>query len=234
MKLSDDIIKELYQRNIALKEPFTRNNCPSSMAIASSFEPSASRRKKKKIIDHISECSYCREEFMLFFELQKCDFMPKKMAIKTVNYDPQTHAHNVEACGLSSFWRYACLLFGCVLIVSAIFIFIQRKELSDAQRTSETSIILIYPTSKHALSSPCIFRWKKKPASQYYILELFDEALLPIWISYKIYGTYVQLPKDICLKLLPGKSYFWMITAFTDMSKTEESRLTQFFVFNKE
>ncbi len=234
MKLNDDILKELYQGYVDLKTPFNRKNCPSSIVIASSFEPSVSRRKKKKIIDHISECSYCREEFMFFFELQKCDFMSNKMAFKTINYDSQIRANNFKIYGLYPFWRYVCFFLGFVLIISSILLFIRRDELSDTRRTNETSIMLIYPTLKHTLPSPLIFQWQKRSSSQYYILELFDDALLPIWISNKIYDSYIQLPADIYSKLLPEKAYFWTITAFIDTSIIEESKLTRFIVFNKE
>jgi len=204
------------------------------MAMASSFKPTASSRKKGGIVDHITECSFCREEFMLLFRLQGYDFIPKKLAGKMEHEDSPTKNASAGNFGFPSFWRYAYILFGLGLIISAIFLFIQQKELSEVQRARKTNILLLYPTSTHTFPNTLIFRWQEQSASQYYLLELFDEALSPIWTSHQIHDTQVQLPANIYSNLHFGKSYFWMITAFSDKSKIEESKLVRFLVLNRE
>jgi hypothetical protein len=91
----------------------------------------------------------------------------------------------------------------------------------------------LYPTSSHKSPEKLTFRWQEFLSSKYYILELFDETLLPIWASPPIYDIQVQLPSEIYPKIKAGSSYFWMITAYSGEAKTGESRLARFAVLEE-
>ena len=130
-------------------------------------------------------------------------------------------------------WRYAYFLFGLVLIISAYYLIIQKKDLTEVKRASEHIILLTAPTRVHAFPSPLIFRWQEESVSQYYILELLDNSLLPVWTSQKILDVQTQLPDEILSRLQSGNYYFWMITAFSSTQKISESELKRFLVLNK-
>src|SRR4030043_1617707 len=95
MKINNEILKELFQGYSASKKTYSRKNCPSPMAMASSFKPTASSRKKGGIVDHTTEGSFCREEFMLLFRLQGYDFIPKKLAGKMEHEDSRSEERRV-------------------------------------------------------------------------------------------------------------------------------------------
>jgi hypothetical protein len=233
MKIDNDFLRKLFQGYVSSRRPKDRKNCPSSSTLASSFEPSASLREKKRIIDHISECSLCKEELMLLFEFQGYNFLSGQEVDEALSPILRTDSDRSKSHEILSLRRYAYVLFGIGFIISAIFLIVQQKQFSAIQRNRDTGIVLLYPTSAHILPGTLIFRWQKQPLTQYYILELFDEALLPIWTSDEIEDTQLLLPDDVSSKLQIGKSYFWMVTSFSDMSKKEESKLARFLILNK-
>ncbi|MCK4264030.1 MAG: hypothetical protein KAX27_03720, partial [Candidatus Aminicenantes bacterium] len=100
-----------------------------------------------------------------------------------------------------------------------IFINLEKREYRGA---NQAKIILIEPINKKYSKFLLTFKWKKIENSDYYILEIFDKTLYPVWESKKIFKTRVVLPDEISSKLIKNNRYFWMVTAFlSDGSKTE-------------
>lgn len=235
MNIDNDTLRVLFQAYTSSKKPKDRKRCPPSTAIASCFDPLTLRRKKKNIVDHITECSFCRDEFMLLYEHQERNLDFKPTIIRAAQERSLLGGYRSKRASIRLFQKYAYVLLGIGFIISsAIVLIVQQTEFSAVQRAKETNVFLLYPTSFHSLSENLVFRWQKQPTSQYYILELFDDALLPIWISEKTQDTSVPLPSEIQAKLQSGKSYYWMITAFSSISRTKESKLVRFLVLQKE
>src|SRR4030065_2845828 len=107
MKIEYDDLKKLYQGFISSKIPGNRNKCPSPMALFNSFKSSTSLRNKKKIIAHITDCSFCRKEFELFLELQR--YQPSSITIIHEISSTATSTDKLEAVtiGRPFIWRYA-------------------------------------------------------------------------------------------------------------------------------
>jgi hypothetical protein len=224
MKLNNDNLNKLYQAYVSSKTPDNRNKCPSPMDLFTSFSSTTTLQNKKNIIDHITACSYCREEFELLLELKK--------------WQLASGASSPDKLGAVRFgrpfmWRYACFLFGLVLMLSAYYLNVKQFVFIEGTRTSEQRILLIAPTQVHTFPKQLIFRWQEESDSQYYILDLFDNSLLPVWTSQQILDVQIQLPDEILSRLQSGNYYFWMITAFSSTHKISESELRRFLVLNK-
>jgi hypothetical protein len=232
MKINDDNLRALFQGYATSKAPPNRKRCPSPKAIAESFEPSASVRKKKKIVDHLSGCSYCREEFMLFFQIQKSDLGSARIEDRAAPYESAADLVKKRHPAHPPFWQYACVLLGFCLTIFSIFLIVQQNDLSEVQRNKETGILLSTPKAGQILAGSLVFRWQGKSATEYYVLELFDEALMPIWTSSEIRDTKLRLPADVRSGLQPGRSYFWMVTAYSGNSELVESKLARFTIRN--
>jgi hypothetical protein len=234
MNIDNDSLKELFQVYVSSKKPRDRKKCPSSEAMAACFISSTSRRRKKRIVDHISSCSFCRDEFLFLSKLQVWDLESNRTIEMTVPIRSFGDVCKSKSVGIQLLQKYAYILFGIVFIISSAIVLIFRQtEFSPVQRTSDTGLVLSYPTSIHSFSENLVFRWQPQGSSQYYVLELFDDALMPIWTSGQIENTSVQLPAEIYSKLQSGKPYFWMITAFSSSSGTKESKLIRFLVLQK-
>lgn len=234
MRIEDDALKKIYQGYVLAKIPANRKRCPSPKVLSNSFKSTLSHRKKMKIIDHITECSCCTEEFKLLLELHR--YQNSITNPINDNHQMPSSAYNLinQHSSRRYNWRFAYLLFGIVLVLSSSFLILQKKELLEIRHKEEAKITLVYPTYKHTLPNPLIFLWKENISAQYYVLELFDDALLPVWTSPKISGTQLQLPDRIISLLYFGKSYFWMITAFSSTEKIAESDLLKFSILNKQ
>jgi len=231
MDIDHDKLKELYAGYVTSKRPRSREGCPSSAEIAMSFETSASARRKRKIIDHISNCSYCREEFMILMEYQKQFAESCAETVSTAPPRPEEPGPLKRTPRLV-LWRYAGALFGLGIIVTSLVILRHQRDFSTALRSTQPRIILLAPKAGQYLSGSPIFRWRVPTPRDYYVLELFDQDLLPVWTSDKILGEQAQLPSAVITALLPGRRYFWMVTAFSQDSRVEESRLGS-FVFGR-
>lgn len=223
MKTDHPDLRETYQAYASSRRPSGRKKCPSPRDIARSFEPTASVRKKKRIVDHISACPMCREEFMIFFEHQK-----------TTSSDPTADSasqpEGIEKEGYPALWQGALALLGLSLIVYSFFVIGHQAEVSGTRQRASAEISLLSPRQGLSLSSPAIFRWQAKPGSEYYVVELFDESLLPVWTSDKIQDLQARLPYEIALNLRPRQVYFWMVTSYLHGTKHAESRLSRFVV----
>lgn len=233
MIIEYDDLKELYQGYITSKIPGNRNKCPSPMALFNSFKSSTSLRNKKKIIDHISDCSFCREEFELLRELQRYQASSITLIRETSSTASLTDKPESVNIGRRFRWRYAYFLFGLALSISAYYLIVQKNDLTEAKRASKPGILLITPVHVHTFPKPLIFRWQEQSGSQHYILELFDNSLLPVWTSQRILYVQIQLPDEALPLLHSGNYYFWMITAFSSTQKISESELMRFLVLNK-
>ena len=233
MKIEYDDLKKLYRGYITSKIPSNRNKCPSPMALFNSFKSSTSLRNKKNIIGHITDCSFCREEFELLLELQRYQTSSTTVINETSSAASSTDKLETVKIRKRFIWRYACFLFGLALSISIYYLFVQKNDLTEIKRTSEPRIILITPAHVHTFPKLLIFRWQEQSASQYYILELFDNSLLPVWTSQKILDVQIQLPNEVLSRLHYDNYYFWMVTAFSSTQKISESELMRFLVLTR-
>lgn len=231
MKIDNRTLADLYKEYIELNTSSLEDDCPSSESLANSFMPSASPREKNRIADHISHCRSCRDAFMILLQRQHCD---ASTAFEQDNGERKDHPNNIfsKLMDISPFFRFSCVFVGLLLITTSALIIIQNES-SSTSRSGGAGINLIYPVTAHPKSEKLIFQWKKQPESEYYVLELFDEALLPVWTSQKADVLQAQLPDDVYSSLQSGKSYFWMVTGFSEDLKSAESPLTRFILINK-
>lgn len=234
MKTDTDWLRELYQGYAESRFLADRKGCPSPEILAGTFISSTSRRRKKQIADHITQCSFCREEFMFIIKLQE---LAVKSNEHTREEDP-TNARIEPVRGrIGAFvlkWQYACALLGMGLIAISLFMPTQLNQVSKSPRSNEMSLVLLYPTSSHNLSDKLIFRWEEKTENQYYVLELFDEDLILLWTSPDMHEPEVEVPPDIVLKMRSGGYYFWMVTAYSETGRRTESPLTMFLVHSRD
>ena len=229
MESENKDLREVFRAYVDSRGAGDRRFCPSPEVLADSFEPGASTRKKKRIIDHLPECPACREEFHLFFDLQRIpyDALPSEATRQVTG---TTKARRPPVLPI---WRYAAIVMGTCLILSAIILLIRNADLSEVERTGAAGISLVYPTTFHIGTKELVFRWEGFSPSQYYIVELFDEALLPVWVSPPIRDVQARPPSDKIRGMTTGTIYFWMVTAYSEATKTGESRLARFEVTAK-
>jgi hypothetical protein len=87
---------------------------------------------------------------------------------------------------------------------------------------------LITPGQEASIRTSLIFRWEPVTLSDHYVIEVFDDSLLPLWKSPQISGTSWELPTSVKEKMATGRTYFWMLTSFSASGLRVESSLEEF------
>lgn len=218
MNVDHDKLKKLFEGYAEARKPASRDRCPSSIEIVESFEPTAPARHKRRIVDHISSCPQCREEFRVILEHEELD--PKT---------PHLESGRRER-GPRVAWRLAGAALGLCLIVVSLFVVRHQWEEAERLRGVRTVILLLEPKPGQAIPVSFVFKWKSRVPAGAFVLEIFDETMLPVWTSEMTDGTSLQVPASVMSRLLPGKTYHWMITGYSGGRSIEESPLGRFSV----
>lgn len=222
-------LRKLYKVYAASRHPADRSACPSPHQLVRSFEPSFSRRSQKRIVDHISECSYCREEFMLLLEKRRSeDSSAEKDSLGPTDDRGRRFQMNIRGLNGSLAWRWVAVVAGIGLALSSYFTVIRQRNPSAVQRANESRIIQLAPRSGQAMTGPLLFQWERNSKVDYYVLEMFDDRMMPVWASSRIREARLTLPTEVRAGLIPGRTYYWMVTGFTQDSLKLESGLAKF------
>jgi hypothetical protein len=233
MTLNDEDLRRLYRSYIVQRTDVARQHCPSITELARFFEPRIRIRAKMKIVDHITACPACAEEFEFLRKLKQYREQVVQR-VQEIRTDESSSAHSPSVHKrLAPLWRYSSVIAGILLAIASVFIIAQKWGRHGETRAVPRSVILLQPDPRHPGHAPLVFKWREFRGANAYTLELFDDALLPIWKSPEIGALYLNLPDDILRKFTFGKPYFWMITAYRNGDKVAESELARFDVVPK-
>lgn len=238
MKNNYKNLKKLYKAYIKNKTLLYKEDCPSPEEILKCFKSKLSKKQKIKIIDHLIDCFYCAQEFEFILETLRFEkkiindidillhSIKKKSNCKAISSPKKQRLFFLQIP-----WKYAFLSAFIILTISVISVFIHNIFERDGYRgVNLPQINLIDPIGEKKFNSPLVFKWSELKGSNYYILDIFDETLYPIWKSNKIYKNKFILPHEISRRLYKNERYFWMITAFYSNEVKFESPLKEFTI----
>jgi len=231
MDLNDKELKRLYRTYIDGRRKDSRKDCPSMEILLSFFKKRKQTRKKMRIVDHVTRCSACAKEFEFMLELRRYE---DKLALQFREARPQGPSSLPSGLTSSLFWKYASSIIGMALIFTFLGIIIKELAREDLTRATRSCIELIQPEQGRPATLPLIFKWQMIARAKTYILEIFDESLLPFWKSSAVPTTIIVLPDDVIARLLPGQAYYWTVTAFSRDGKLAESGFFSFSISRKE
>jgi hypothetical protein len=237
MNINHKDLCSLYQSFVSGRLPESRENCPPLNDLIKFFKPRTSRKHKIKIIDHITGCAPCAQEFDLFLKIKRSsEQMDREIEMWLgPRILPREFSDRPKMIFFHRFWRYAVFLVGIVSLSLAVLTFINNNPamLSKQQVGRghiESDILLMEPINTKIEKSHLVFRWKEYDGADSYEVELFDESLRFIWKSPKLGETKYSLPSEILQQLVPSHIYFWMITINMKNSTAIESELVYFVV----
>lgn len=233
MKIKLQELPKIFQSHIAESTQMNRKNCPSPKILSECLQGHASKKSKSNVIEHITHCKFCLEEFQFILQIRR----EKRKLIQKVSHlfghskKIRTEREKVYFPFLQKTGKWAFFAAGAVLILAAgltLYLFINGGLEQNFRGTEKYHINLIKPTHNKITKAPIVFHWKKMENAEYYILELFDNTLFPIWKSPEISKNKGLLPNDIMESLSAEKSYYWFITGFFPGEVKIESSLEQF------
>jgi hypothetical protein len=228
MKIDHEEIKKLYKAYLAEKTPQKKKDCPSPESIFSLFQPSTSDSKRNEILTHVLKCNHCTKDLQFILSTHREE---KKFTHDIEEVLESAKESNKKDNGSKSFffslsWKYAYFLIGAMIIAVLIVLNIPTEHVYRG--TNHQSIRLISPLNKHHSKSDLLFKWEMVKNADYFILEIFNDSLYPIWKSEKTTINRINLPSDALEKLSPNKEYYWVVTAYIANDRIVESQLQKF------
>ena len=227
MKVDEQGLRRLYQEHIRAQVPPSRLKCLSLDRLIHFLEGRLSKRAKYAVIDHVTSCASCYQEFIFLSQLRGYE----ERLTSQISGAPLATSYGISP--FSVVCRQAAALVVLGLLLSVAFIFWQWKPQADERGKSSASLILLRPAGRSALVFPFEFCWKDKIPSREYIVELFDDSLRPLWKSDRVGRTSISFSAERVGLLVPGNTYFWMVTAYSFGISAMESDLQEFILARK-
>jgi hypothetical protein len=190
-----------------------------------------------RIIDHVTDCSFCTREFEIILAVQKGRGDFEQEIGKCLGFRPSLEKSRID------FWkrsfspmlvRGSVTAFIALLVVFATIFVLSRKgnELgtkpSPRRDSHSIRIQLTEPVCGTHSKARLVFIWEKSDLAESYVLELFDKTLSPVWRSPQLVNNQCEIPEDILKKLPTLETYLWMVTATTRSGAEFESPLVAF------
>ncbi len=228
MTLKDDDLRRLYGEYVRSRTSGDRKACPDLEVLLKIATPEAKVSGRKKIVDHIGGCFECSSELRLFLDLHE--------ESESLSAQIAPTRKNRFLLSIQSLWpglpptivRFAFAFFGAMLTVIALYVLLQWPPKPDEYRSAKPSVGLNAPIGAVRASAPLLFEWKSLPGTDYYILELYDEGLMPVWTSKELPEIRLLLPGDVARRLSADRPYYWMVTAYSGGEKVADSDLVHF------
>jgi hypothetical protein len=122
MTLNDEDLKRIFRSYIGMRDPGTRQDCPSFNELSRFFEPGRRRRDRLRVIDHVTNCSACAEEFEFLRGLHNYEAQltqnAREIRAKHGSYSISPDAYRKKA----PVWRYAPITAGVLLLIVSLAI----------------------------------------------------------------------------------------------------------------
>jgi hypothetical protein len=226
MKLSENDLQHIFLANIKEKATISGTKCPSPKQLLQFFREKKSEKERTRIIDHVTSCSSCAQEFEFILKAIRYEKDMNKVAQNIL----EAKKEKVSLQRLS--WKFAPLAIGfsVLFIILSLWIIPNRYLNLEYRDSSLSQIGLFSPQKKNVPKSLLFFQWEDVENSEYYTFELYDETLYQIWISNKIFDNSYSIPSELSMRLDTNKSYFWMVTAFFPNGRKIESQLKEILI----
>jgi len=244
MKITPDDLKRAFKSHIRRCIPASRADCPPAESIFNVFRDSARPADKEKVVDHVTGCCYCLQEFELFLEFHR----KKEKAIGDITGCLKTKGSRSAIAGnkrgeervrliprfkTRPLWRLAAVSVFAVsltlLFLVGIRSFFRTPEVGERGRLPD-QIRLVFPVQGKEAKMPLVFRWEGTPRTEYYLVEIFDRTLLPLWKSPRIVELHYKFPQESADIIKPNEVYFWTVTAWLIDGTKRESPLEEFTI----
>lgn len=233
MKINKKDLQRIYQAYLAGKDQKSRCFCPSLDSLQKSFDPSSTQDEKDAIVDHLSQCPSCAQEFDFLRQLsdREWELAEKLDNIRRSQYRNRFLTREALSTVFPRFEkRFAIISLLVIGIIAGAFMIRHGLDRNDGRGKMPQALGLIQPLGRVPAVSPIIFKWEPLPRPATYVVELYDEALNQIWEGPKIMLWTSALPESAMARLARNRTYYWAVTAYDQNGNKRESGLRSFFL----
>ncbi len=240
MRIDTDRLKALYRDYVRQKTPASLDGCPSPERLLRLLRSRSSDSEATELVDHISRCRFCFSEFGFVLDVLR----QEKEFVRELENSRPTGGKPGPRKGLRQkifewrlgwrhllprlSWHAALILAGVVLAGYMIGKYAIFRPSETYRGPAHAGVELLEPVGDKISGLGLVFRWKKTADSEYYILELFDQALELVWKSGKIAEESLTLPQELAGALKVQRPYFWEVTAHLQNGQKRSSPMEKF------
>ena len=204
--------KALYAAQARFQKPASRRDCPSPKRMIRLLTSRCSAREGSKLVDHISLCSDCAGEFGFLTEAIRS----KRVLVGDIeNWLGNGQKAEPRQPHLFRYsWGIASLLAAFFIVGFIVLRLVVLRSPERYRTASDARVALLEPVAQKVSRQSLNFRWQPVQGAEHYVVEVFDEALAPIWKSPPLLETRSVPPDQLARGLALGKSYFWLVSAY--------------------
>ena len=223
MEMNDLEVRRIYMSYVSSKVRTSRKECPSIKELRDAFEAKTYRSAKNRVVDHISECAHCAEDFQFIHGIRtrERDLAEEIRAIARNRRPSFLYAQR-------PLWNYVIGTSLIAIVIAAVFMFRGAPPPDGGRNRPAIMPEILAPTGPIAADPPLLFKWRPVAGAASYVIEVYDESLQFIWESPPVSTTAAILPAHLWQVLSDGSDYYWSVTAYDSEGKIGESRFEVF------
>lgn len=225
LRLTFDRLKGAYREYLRDRIPSTRTECPPPSELMLFFSSRSSRRRKSRLLEHVSRCGPCAEEFEMMAGVDRAArlFAGQAALASRRKKDPPLFRKMTRG-----FWEmgriaaagagFAVLTAGILLLTSRPSSLLPREPVTLRSPDSSIDVRLVSPSGRIGGHEAIVFRWRPVRLEQRgnWVVSLFDDSLARVWEIRTDIARPVSLPREIQARLVPGRRYFWGISLVSE------------------
>jgi len=237
MKLGLERLKTAYREYVRGLNPPTRADCPPIDELTRFFCSQTSRRRKDRILDHVSRCGPCAEEFDMLIGVDRAARSFADSAGHLAPGPAQRFRPRKRTRGFWALGRLAAAGAGLAAVALGLWIALGRPtsppddDMALRSVGQDPAITLVGPAGSVDEQTKIAFRWRisGEYANASWVISLFDDSLILIWESAPSAAGQILLPPDIQASLGRGRKYYWGISLVSEESESD-SDLAAFWI----
>ncbi len=230
MKVDLTDLSRAYQNHLKEPGPERDETCPSPERLAACVFSRAGRKERTAILEHAAECPDCARALKCALGMSdEADaFIARLKALGRTKPADEPPARGVFARLMP---KPALAVAGAFFVVAAIGFGVLRLMRSSGVRGGESHAVrMIAPLDSAVRLDDVRFRWEAAEGADHYFVEVFDSAFRLLWRSGSLKAAETDLPSEARREVVPGGTYFWLVTAVTRDARQLRSGLAEFSV----
>ena len=237
MKITQSDLKTIYRDYVRGQRPSASDQCIHEKRWTDFFDGRLSHSSKGKLIDHMSHCVACAQDFEFLLDMERSKNIlladignlveaeqesPKPTTVRPIPF----HRRRFRL-------KYG-LVFSGVAVLSLVLamLLIRHPKISsipDVTRGNRLLEIEIQgPLDESKRKQSLEFRWKSRESFDSYAIDIYDDSLRQIWRSPLLTESRLAIPKEVLDSLENDKKYYWMVKGTSGIKTKVESRLAAF------
>lgn len=231
MKTSLADLSRAYQNYLRDNGPGAGASCPPLERLTQCVLAQVSKKERAEIVGHAANCAACSAALrdLLGVSEEVDRFITQAEAVSEHRPESGSQPARVLWARLTRKPAVAVLagIFAVAVMTFSVFRLLDR---SGTRGGAEARILLVSPVKAALSRDSILFRWQSAAKADHYTVELFDKSFQLVWRSDPVQGNEVRPSGGAHMKMIPGETYYWLVTAVTGDHAEMKSRLAEFSV----